>query len=119
MTCADFLERHLEFLDGELSPDDERLAHGHLEGCSRCNRLHLALRRGLLLLNLMPSVRPSRGFRSSLSKRIRQDSFSTTEGSVSGAIFPGCRRVYRAHSTPSSSESLRIPSTCSTGTMSS
>jgi mycothiol system anti-sigma-R factor len=36
LNCHDALERLYEYLDGELSADDARLVHHHLEICAAC-----------------------------------------------------------------------------------
>ncbi len=35
-TCKDSIDQLLEFLDGEISADDEEHLHEHLSGCPPC-----------------------------------------------------------------------------------
>jgi hypothetical protein len=44
----------------------------HLRACTHCLRLHVALRRGLLVVRHLPAVRASAGFRERLFHRLER-----------------------------------------------
>ncbi|HEX9105695.1 MAG TPA: zf-HC2 domain-containing protein, partial [Longimicrobiales bacterium] len=60
MTCGEFLARHSEYLDEEMTADAAVEMRLHLAGCARCARYDRVLRRGLTLLRDTEPVQPAR-----------------------------------------------------------
>ena len=60
MTCGEFLARHSEYLDEEMTADAAGEMRLHLAGCARCARYDRVLRRGLTLLRDREPVQPAR-----------------------------------------------------------
>lgn len=72
MTCNDFREQHLAFLDDSL-PEAELVAmQRHVTECPSCARRDTAIRRGLLLCRNLSPIEPSADFAKRLNARIGQ-----------------------------------------------
>ena len=72
MTCREFRERHLAFMDGAM-PDAELVEmQRHIAECERCERHDTAVRRGLLIFRNLPSITPSPDFSARLNAKLRQ-----------------------------------------------
>src|SRR2546425_249887 len=64
MTCAEFLERYTDFRDGLITaPRELRRFERHLARCAGCRRYDTAVRRGVLALQAVATIKPSRAFR--------------------------------------------------------
>jgi anti-sigma factor RsiW len=59
MTCEDFLARHSEYLDDELSAVAAAGMRQHMAACERCARYDRVLRRGLALVRELEPVAPA------------------------------------------------------------
>ena len=68
--CDDFLFRHSDYLDGQLSPLMSAQLRAHAESCSSCARYDRIVRRGLTLVHELPAVEPSPDFEQRLQHRI-------------------------------------------------
>jgi len=75
MTCRQFAAHHLAYLEGTLEAARAERMSGHLRVCTRCLRLHVALRRGLLVARHLPALRASAGFRERLFRRLERRPF--------------------------------------------
>lgn len=71
LDCREFIERHSEYLDGQLSPDDWVEFDDHVARCAACERYDRVVRRGLLLLRNTTEVQPSEDFHERLEARLR------------------------------------------------
>src|SRR2546427_7741553 len=61
MTCAEFLERYTDFRDGLITaPRELRRFERHLARCAGCRRYDTAVRRGVLALQAVERIEPSR-----------------------------------------------------------
>jgi len=92
MTCADFLERYTDFRDGLITaPRELRRFERHLARCAGCRRYDTAVRRGVLALQAVGTIEPSREFRRRLDARIERERSSTREvparAGVAAALF--------------------------------
>src|SRR2546430_17126572 len=64
MTCVEFLERYTDFRDGLITaPRELRRFERHLARCAGCRRYDTAVRRGVLALQAVETIEPSRDFR--------------------------------------------------------
>src|SRR5471030_616393 len=62
MDCQTFRRRHLLFTDSALPPLEAVAMRAHADTCAFCARLHVALRRGLMITKGLRSIAPSAGF---------------------------------------------------------
>jgi anti-sigma factor RsiW len=62
MDCQTFRDQHLFYTDSALPPIQAAAMRAHAEACARCAHLHVALRRGLMVVKSLPSITPSAGF---------------------------------------------------------
>ena len=70
VACEQYLDRHSEYLDGELRAE-ERLAHeAHEAACPACARYARVLRRGSSVLRDLPPVLPTSDFQQRLQHRL-------------------------------------------------
>ena len=71
MTCNDFLERHTEWLDGELDSAAARRVMAHASRCESCARYDRVVRRGTdLVRNIVPPVEVSDDFGARVRHRL-------------------------------------------------
>lgn len=70
MDCRTFLKKHVAFVDGTLNAGAEAVMFAHLRACSRCARLDVAVRRGLLVARNLPDVQLSWDFMARLEMRL-------------------------------------------------
>jgi hypothetical protein len=92
MTCAEFLERYTDFRDGLIpAPREVRRFERHLVRCPGCRRYDTALRRGVLALQAVGSIEPSRDFRRRLDARLERERRTAREvparAGVAAALF--------------------------------
>src|SRR3989442_10502359 len=91
MTCAEFLERYTDFRDGLITAPRELRRFGrHLARCAGCRRYDAAVRRGVLALQAVETIEPSRDFRRRLDARLERERRATREvqASAGGAAAP-------------------------------
>ncbi len=72
MNCREFRKKHLAFVDGMMNDWQTGEMYGHLGHCERCERLDIAVRRGLLVARNLPLIQPSRDFMPRLEARLRE-----------------------------------------------
>ncbi|HSL69811.1 MAG TPA: zf-HC2 domain-containing protein, partial [Longimicrobiales bacterium] len=70
LSCREFLERHSEYLDGQLPALATREFDQHVRLCESCSRYDRVLRRGLLLARNLGEVQPSANFQEKLHARL-------------------------------------------------
>ena len=71
MNCTDFLERHTEWLDGELGPSSAHELMAHAATCSSCARYDRVVREGTRLVReLMPAAPVSAEFDARMRHRL-------------------------------------------------
>jgi hypothetical protein len=74
MDCPEFLDRYTEFRDGLITaPRELRRFQRHVAACARCREYDTALRRGVVALQALPRIEPSRDFRRRLDERLRHE----------------------------------------------
>lgn len=80
MICAEFLDRYTEFRDGLVAaPRELRRFERHLAACAQCREYDTAVRRGVLALQALETIEPSRDFRRRLDERLRRERQLTLE----------------------------------------
>src|SRR2546428_12772960 len=95
MTCAEFLERYTDFRDGLITaPRELRRFERHLARCAGCRRYDAAVRRGVLALQAVETIEPSRDFRRRLDVRLERGRRATrgvrgSAGGAAGLRLPG------------------------------
>src|SRR3989442_12896748 len=90
MTCAEFLERYTDFRDGLITaPRELRRFERHLARCAGCRRYDTAVRRGVLALQAVETIEPSRDFRPRLDGRLGRGRRGTREGAAGGGGAAG------------------------------
>src|SRR5579862_9034854 len=62
MDCHTFKRQHLLYTDSALPPVEAVAMRTHADECDACGRLHIALRRGLMMARSLRSITPSAGF---------------------------------------------------------
>lgn len=92
MTCSEFLERYTDFRDGLITaPREVRRFERHLARCADCQRYDTAVRRGVLALQAVESIEPSRDFRRRLDARLARERSAAGEvparAGVAAALF--------------------------------
>ena len=92
MTCAEFLERYTDFRDGLITaPREVRRFERHLARCAGCGRYDAAVRRGVLALQAVGTIEPSRDFRRRLDARLERERSAArevpTRAGVAAALF--------------------------------
>ena len=92
MTCAEFLDRYTDFRDGLITaPRELRRFERHLARCAGCRRYDIAVRRGVLALQAVGTIEPSRDFRRRLDARIERERGATREvparAGIAAALF--------------------------------
>src|SRR2546429_8545515 len=91
MTCDEFLERYTDFRDGLITaPRELRRFERHLARCAGCRRYDTAVRRGVLALQAVETIEPSRDFRRRLDARLERGRRATRGGQAraGGAAGP-------------------------------
>jgi len=73
MNCCEFREKHSDFVDDLLNPQEQSDARAHLTACAACRRFDATLRAGLDALRALPDVGLSHGFRHRLQWRLRDE----------------------------------------------
>jgi hypothetical protein len=68
--CPEFRDRHLDLTDGTLAATDQAAAQAHLDHCEECARFDVRVRRGLMVVRNLPSVRPSSDLYSRIMRRL-------------------------------------------------
>src|SRR2546426_10296135 len=87
MTCAEFLERYTDFRDGLITaPRELRRFERHLARCAGCRRYDTAVRRGVLALQAVERIEPSRDFRRRLDARLERERRATREVRASAGV---------------------------------
>ena len=87
MTCAEFLERYTDFRDGLVTAPRELRRFGrHLARCAGCRRYDAAVRRGVLALQAVETIEPSRDFRRRLDARLERERRATREVQASAGV---------------------------------
>src|SRR2546427_5395380 len=90
MTCAEFLERYTDFRDGLITaPRELRRFERHLARCAGCRRYDTAVRRGVLALQAVETIEPSRDFRRRLDARLERERRATREVQASAGVAAG------------------------------
>ena len=80
MTCAEFLDRYTELRDGLITaPRELRRFQRHLATCGQCREYDTAVRRGVLALQAIGTIEPSRDFRRRLDERLRRERASAAD----------------------------------------
>ncbi len=72
MTCREFRDRHLAFMDGAMSDAELVEMQRHIAECACCERHDTAVRRGLLVFRNLPPIAPSADFSARLNAKLRQ-----------------------------------------------
>jgi len=72
LDCREFVERHSEYLDGQLSQEEWIDFDDHVAHCGACERYDRVVRRGLLLARNTVEVQPSPEFHDRLEARLRR-----------------------------------------------
>src|SRR5579871_3568110 len=62
MDCKTFRHQHLLFTESALPLIEAAAMRAHVDTCAACSRLHVALRRGLMITKGLQSIAPSAGF---------------------------------------------------------
>lgn len=86
LDCREFVERHSEYLDGQLTQGEWVEFDDHIASCAVCERYDRVVRRGLLLIRNTVEVEPSPDFHDRLDARLR-----TVEMEIRGPIMPDNR----------------------------
>lgn len=74
MTCAEFLARYTDVRDGLITATRElRRFQRHLAQCEACRRYDTAVRRGVIALQAVETIEPSRDFRRRLDARLARE----------------------------------------------
>src|SRR2546428_930465 len=90
MTCAESLERYTDFRDGLITaPRELRRFERHLARCAGCRRYDTAVRRGVLALQAVETIEPSRDFRRRLDARLERERRATREVQASAGGAAG------------------------------
>src|SRR5258708_23221491 len=106
MTCAEFLERYTDFRDGLVTAPRELRRFGrHLARCTGCRRYDAAVRRGVLALQAVETIEPSRDFRRRLDARLERErraprGAQATAGLASAALAPAAAALPRPRRLP-------------------
>src|SRR5216110_590814 len=87
MTCFEFLERYTDFRDGLITaPRELRRFERHLAHCTGCRRYDTAVRRGVLALQAVGTIEPSRAFRRRLDARLERERRAAREVPASAGV---------------------------------
>jgi anti-sigma factor RsiW len=76
MDCREFREKHGLYIDELCSDLDAFEMRSHMRFCPECDRHDTVVRRGMLLVRNLPSIRPSPQFQARLYDRIRAESLN-------------------------------------------
>ncbi len=80
MDCPEFLDRYSEWRDGLVAaPRERRRFERHVARCASCAAYDTSVRRGVLALQAVGTIEPSRDFRRRLDQRLAQERFAVTE----------------------------------------
>lgn len=83
LTCSEVLERHSEYLDGEMPKADAARWREHLAICASCARYDRVLRNGLKLFSALPHTEPDSDFTTYIKFRIAEEQRRSTSRSFS------------------------------------
>src|SRR3989442_2745662 len=87
MTCAEFLERYTDFRDGlTTAPRELRRFERPLARWAGRRRYDTAVRRGVLALQAVETIEPSRDFRRRLDARLERERRATREVQASAGV---------------------------------
>lgn len=89
--CPDFLEVFTDFVDGNLSSDQQGEIHAHLDCCEGCLRHLAAYRRGVMTLKASERDVDPAAFWGALERRL------WTQGHLAGGRDPDARSVQWSH----------------------
>ena len=70
MTCAEFVDRFTDFLDGEGPEDLRAETEEHLASCTRCRRYHDVMTAGRAVLRSLPEAQVAEDFQPRLQHRL-------------------------------------------------
>ena len=92
MSCAEFLEHYTDFRDGLITaPRELRRFTRHLTQCAACRRYDVAVRRGVLALQTVETIEPSRDFRRRLDARLAHERAALSQvparAGIAAALF--------------------------------
>ena len=92
MRCAEFLEHYTDFRDGLITaPRELRHFTRHLTQCAACRRYDVAVRRGVLALQTVETIEPSRDFRRRLDARLAHERAALSQvparAGIAAALF--------------------------------
>jgi len=87
MDCRKFRDKHAIFVDNICSDLDALEMRSHMRFCSECDRFDTVVRRGILLVRNLPSIRPSPDFSARLSARIRAEALNEAIASGTSPKF--------------------------------
>jgi len=73
MNCRKFRDKHALFVDEMCSELDAFEMRSHMRFCPDCDRHDTVVRRGIMLVRSLPSIRPSPEFNVRLSARLRAE----------------------------------------------
>lgn len=78
MDCRKFRDNHALFVDEMCSELDAFEMRSHMRFCPDCARHDTVVRRGIMLMRSLPSIRPSPAFNARLSARLRAEPIPAT-----------------------------------------
>lgn len=73
MDCRSFRKKHLAYLDDTMPAVEMAAMRHHLVACEDCARHDTAIRRSLLVVRNMPTIRPSADFGARLRARLAEE----------------------------------------------
>jgi hypothetical protein len=82
MTCRAFRKSHMSFIDGLLSDRQTAAMFAHRDGCEKCARIDVAVRRGLLVARNLPDIQPSPDFMVRLQERLHRPNLRLATGTA-------------------------------------
>ena len=73
LSCKEVLDRHSEYIDGEMAAPDSEKWRAHLATCTVCARYDRVLRKGVSLLAAKPELEPEPEFMLHLRYRLADE----------------------------------------------
>ena len=107
MDCRKFRDMHALFIDEMCSDLDSFEMRSHMRFCPDCDRHDTVVRRGIMLVRSLPSIRPSPQFNARLSARLSAETrgpvatgFSSTAryaslAAAAAVLALGAAKVFR------------------------
>jgi len=92
MRCREFLNNHVGYVDDVLSGAEMQAMDLHRQLCASCARHDTAVRRSLLVVRNLPTIRPSDDFMERLYARIREGAV-VEDRQVSRAYVPAIGNI--------------------------